>query len=83
MIVTVVGARPQFVKAAMLSRALHHAGIEEIMIHTGQHYDEKMSHVFWQELGLPECAVNLEGGSGSHGVQTAQMIEKMEALFFH
>jgi len=80
MIVTVVGARPQFVKAAILSRALRDAGIEEIMIHTGQHYDEKMSNVFWQELGLPECTINLEGGSGSHGVQTARMIEKMEAF---
>jgi UDP-GlcNAc3NAcA epimerase len=78
MIVTVVGARPQFVKAAILSRALRNAGIEEIIIHTGQHYDEKMSDVFWSELGLPECAINLETGSGAHGAQTARMIEKME-----
>lgn len=80
MIVTVIGARPQFVKAAVLSRALQEAGIEEKVIHTGQHYDEKMSDVFWQELGLPQWAINLEGGSGSHGVQTARMIEKMEAF---
>jgi UDP-GlcNAc3NAcA epimerase len=80
MIVTVVGARPQFVKAAVLSRALCNAGIEEKIIHTGQHYDEKMSDVFWKELGLPNETINLEGGSGSHGVQTSRMIEKMEAF---
>jgi UDP-N-acetylglucosamine 2-epimerase len=78
MILSVVGARPQFVKAAVLSRALCNAGIEEKIIHTGQHYDEKMSDVFWEELGLPKYAINLESGSGSHGVQTARMIEKME-----
>lgn len=78
MILSVVGARPQFVKAAVLSRALCTAGIEEKIIHTGQHYDEKMSDVFWEELGLPKYAINLESGSGSHGVQTARMIEKME-----
>ena len=80
MIVTVIGARPQFVKAAVVSRALQQIGIPEKIIHTGQHYDEKMSDVFWEELGLPQWAINLEAGSGSHGVQTARMIEKMEAF---
>lgn len=80
MIVTVIGARPQFIKAAMLSKALKANGIEEKIIHTGQHYDEKMSSVFWKELGLPKWTINLESGSGSHGVQTARMIEKMEAF---
>jgi UDP-N-acetylglucosamine 2-epimerase len=80
MIVTVIGARPQFVKAAIVSRALRKAGIAESLIHTGQHYDEKMSDVFWRELGLPPCAINLEAGSGTHGVQTAYMIEKIEAF---
>jgi UDP-N-acetylglucosamine 2-epimerase len=80
MIATVVGARPQFVKAATLSRALRQAEIEETIIHTGQHYDEKMSDVFWRELGLPDWTINLEAGSGSHGVQTAKMIEKMESF---
>ena len=80
MIVTVVGARPQFVKAAVLSKALQKAGIEEKIIHTGQHYEENMSDVFWQELGLPDWTINLESGSGSHGFQTARMIEKMESF---
>jgi UDP-N-acetylglucosamine 2-epimerase len=80
MIVTVVGARPQFVKAAVLSKALREANIEEKIIHTGQHYDERMSEVFWRELGLPEYAINLESGSGTHGIQTAHMIEKLEAF---
>lgn len=80
MIVSVIGARPQFVKAAVVSLALAKAGIEEVLIHTGQHYDEKMSDVFWKELGLPPCAINLEAGSGTHGVQTALMIEKIEAF---
>lgn len=80
MIVTVIGARPQFVKAAVVSKAFQQAGIPEQVIHTGQHYDEKMSAVFWEELGLPDWAINLEAGSGTHGVQTARMIEKMEAF---
>ncbi|MGN6415923.1 MAG: non-hydrolyzing UDP-N-acetylglucosamine 2-epimerase [Pseudobacter sp.] len=78
MIVTVIGARPQFVKAAVVSKALREAGINEKVIHTGQHYDNRMSAVFWDELGLPQWDVNLEAGSGSHGAQTAKMIEKME-----
>ncbi|WP_431212346.1 non-hydrolyzing UDP-N-acetylglucosamine 2-epimerase [Puia sp. P3] len=80
MIVTVIGARPQFVKAAIVSRALQKVGLQESLIHTGQHYDEKMSDVFWRELGLPECSVNLESGSGTHGAQTAYMIERIEAF---
>jgi UDP-N-acetylglucosamine 2-epimerase len=80
MIVTVIGARPQFVKAAVVSKAFQQVGIPEQVIHTGQHYDEKMSAVFWEELGLPDWAINLEAGSGTHGVQTARMIEKMEAF---
>lgn len=80
MVVSVIGARPQFVKAAVVSLALAKRGIEEIIIHTGQHYDEKMSNVFWQELGLPPCAINLESGSGTHGVQTADMIGKIESF---
>lgn len=82
MIISVVGARPQFIKAAVLSRALKKANIEEKIIHTGQHYDDNMSEVFWRELGLPKYAINLEAGSGSHGTQTARMIEKMENFIF-
>lgn len=80
MILTILGARPQFVKAAVVSRALKNAGLEENIVHTGQHYDDQMSGVFWRELGLPDTYINLEVGSGSHGKQTAQIIEKVEDL---
>lgn len=78
MILTIIGARPQFVKAAVVSKALQNIGIEEKIIHTGQHYDAKMSDVFWKELGIPKPAINLNIGSGTHGFQTAQMIEHIE-----
>ncbi len=79
-IMTVVGARPQFVKAAMLSRALAAAGLREILVHTGQHYDDAMSGSFFRDLGLPDPAVNLGVGSASHGVQTARMLEGLERV---
>ena len=77
-IVTVVGARPQFVKAAPVSWALRRAGIDELIVHTGQHYDSSMSKVFFQEMGIPEPYVNLGVGSGLHGWQTAKMLEAVE-----
>ncbi|WP_137287228.1 non-hydrolyzing UDP-N-acetylglucosamine 2-epimerase [Halorussus salinisoli] len=78
-VLTVVGARPQFVKAAAVSRELrrHH---EEVLVHTGQHYDEEMSDVFFDELGIPEPDDNLGVGSDSHGAQTAEMIAGLEEL---
>ncbi|MDG2124026.1 MAG: UDP-N-acetylglucosamine 2-epimerase (non-hydrolyzing) [Verrucomicrobiales bacterium] len=79
-IVTVIGARPQFVKAAALSKALADSPFDEFLIHTGQHYDEKMSDVFFTELGIPQPDVNLNVGSGSHGTQTARMIEGIEQV---
>ena len=78
MIVSVVGARPQFVKAAVVSQALKEAGLKEEIVHTGQHYDDNMSKVFWDELGIPPYSINLDAASGSHGVQTARIIEKFE-----
>jgi UDP-N-acetylglucosamine 2-epimerase len=78
-VVTVVGARPQFIKAAVLTQALrreHH----EVLVHTGQHYDEPMSQVFFQELDLPEPDYNLGVGSGSHGEQTGRMLERIEEV---
>lgn len=78
-IMTVVGARPQFIKAAPLSHALAAAGHEEIMVHTGQHYDPDMSRVFFDELQIPEPAINLEIGSGSHGEQTGRMLAGIES----
>ena len=80
MILTVIGARPQFVKAAVVSRALKARGIEEAVIHTGQHYDSTMSDVFWEELGLSPWLSNLMVGSGNHGTQTAKIIEGIESI---
>jgi UDP-N-acetylglucosamine 2-epimerase len=78
-IVSVVGARPQFVKAAVLSRALRQRH-EEVLVHTGQHYDDLMSDVFFRELGLPAPDSNLGVGSASHAVQTARMLEALEPV---
>jgi UDP-GlcNAc3NAcA epimerase len=82
-ILTVIGARPQIIKAAALSRAIntHFAGkIEEKIVHTGQHYDENMSQVFFTEMGIPAPHYNLNVGSGSHGAQTALMITGIEKI---
>jgi UDP-GlcNAc3NAcA epimerase len=85
-IVTIIGARPQIIKAAALSRAikLRFADkINEIIIHTGQHYDENMSEVFIHELEIPKPHYNLGIGSAQHGVQTAAMIENIEEILLH
>ncbi|MBP5100581.1 MULTISPECIES: non-hydrolyzing UDP-N-acetylglucosamine 2-epimerase [Pseudomonas] len=81
-IITIVGARPQFIKAAAVSREiLKHPGIlEEIMIHTGQHYDPNMSQVFFDELEIPAPKYNLEISGGSHGAMTARMLEGIEQI---
>jgi UDP-GlcNAc3NAcA epimerase len=79
-IVSVVGARPQFVKAAVLSAALR-AHFDEVLIHTGQHYDDLLSDVFFRELGLPAPDANLGVGSAGHAVQTARMLEGLEPVF--
>lgn len=89
-IVTIVGARPQFIKAAMVSKALsafnkQHNGtlLEESVVHTGQHYDENMSRVFFDQLNIPRPSVNLEVGSGSHGYQTGRMLERVETILLN
>lgn len=85
-IVTVVGARPQFVKAATISRAIREHNIKqdnddisEVMIHTGQHFDKNMSQVFFDELGIPKPAYNLDISGGTHGAMTGRMLEKIES----
>lgn len=81
-IITVIGARPQIIKAAALSRVILNdfQDIEEIIVHTGQHYDKNMSDVFFTELEIPRPQINLRVGSSSHGAQTALMIEKIEKV---
>jgi UDP-GlcNAc3NAcA epimerase len=81
-IVTVVGARPQFVKAAALSPCLKATGfIEETIVHTGQHFDQRMSDVFFDELSIPSPSINLNIGGGSHGQNTGRTIEALESVF--
>jgi UDP-GlcNAc3NAcA epimerase len=80
-IVTVVGARPQFIKASALSRAIRneYAGqIEDVLVHTGQHYDDNMSKVFFEELDIPHPKYNLEISGGHHGAMTGRMLEGIE-----
>ncbi len=79
-IVSVVGARPQFVKLAPIASALEGLA-EHVIVHTGQHYDDLMSDVFFRDLGIPAPAVNLNAGSGSHGQQTGRMLEGLEREF--
>ena len=86
-ILTVVGARPQIVKAAVVSRAINDynnksAGkeIEEVIVHTGQHYDANMSDVFFEEMCIPRPAYNLHLGGGTHGAMTGRMLEKLEEV---
>lgn len=78
-IVSVVGVRPQFVKASVVSRELRKNN-EEILIHTGQHYDYQMNKVFFEQLNIPEPDYHLDIGSGSHGYQTGEMLKKIEKV---
>ena len=80
-IILVAGARPNFMKIAPLMHVLKdHATIEAVLVHTGQHYDEKMSHSFFEQLNIPKPDMNLEVGSASHAIQTARIMEKFEAV---
>lgn len=82
-ILTIIGARPQIIKAAAISRVISNKfsdKIEELIVHTGQHYDDNMSKVFFDELGIPKPYCNLNIGSGLHGTQTAHMIQGIEEL---
>ena len=74
-LVSIVGARPQFIKAAAVSRELRKQH-REILVHTGQHYDYKMSGIFFDGLKIPQPDVNLGVGSGPHGAQTSQILPR-------
>jgi len=80
-VLNVVGARPNFMKIAPLMKEYsRHGNIHAILVHTGQHYDDKMSDLFFNELEIPKPHVNLEVGSGSHAVQTAEIMQRFEPV---
>jgi UDP-GlcNAc3NAcA epimerase len=82
-ILTIIGARPQFIKAAVLSRYIldnPDLGISETIVHTGQHYDQNMSDIFFNEMQIPKPDVNLNLGSGSHGKMTGEMLKGIEEI---
>jgi UDP-N-acetylglucosamine 2-epimerase (non-hydrolysing) len=80
-IICICGARPNFMKIAPLMRAFHSSDrFETLLVHTGQHYDENMSKLFFDQLAIPKPDINLEVGSGSHAVQTAQIMERFEPI---
>jgi len=78
-VLSIVGARPQFIKAAAVSRELRRRATE-VLVHTGQHYDDEMSAVFFRDLGIPQPEHSLDVGSGSHGEQTGAMLARVEAV---
>src|SRR5580693_2803441 len=80
-IINIVGARPNLPKIAPLMREMkRHAEIEPILVHTGQHYDEKLSAVFFRQMGIPAPDINLEVGSGSQAAQTAEVLKRVEPV---
>lgn len=80
-IVTIIGARPQFIKAATVSRVLRQRkDVKEVLVHTGQHFDDNMSEVFFREMGIPSPAYHLGIHGGTHGKMTGQMLEKIEEV---
>src|ERR1044071_7353125 len=80
-IVAIVGARPNFMKIAPIMRELERrSDVEGYLVHTGQHYDEKMSDLFFRELEIPRPAIDLGVGSGSHAVQTAEVMKRIEPV---
>ncbi|MEA2096810.1 MAG: UDP-N-acetylglucosamine 2-epimerase (non-hydrolyzing) [Candidatus Cloacimonadota bacterium] len=83
-LITIIGARPQFIKAAAVSREIaKHKDINEVIIHTGQHFDANMSEIFFEQMHIPKPDYNLEINSLSHGAMTGRMIERIEEVLFH
>lgn len=83
-ILTVLGARPQFIKAAAFSRAIkEYANVEEVIVHTGQHYDENMSNIFFIEMDIPKPKYQLTTGGKTHGSMTGQQLEKIEEILIY
>ena len=81
-IATIIGARPQFIKASVVCRAADkQQGINEVLIHTGQHFSPNMSDVFFEDLNIRQPDYNLEIGGGTHGQNTGRMIESIEDIF--
>ena len=81
-LVTIIGARPQFVKASVVSKALRNAGYTEILVNTGQHYDDNMARIFFEEMGIPKPDYDLGVGSGTHASQTASALVGIEKILF-
>ncbi len=79
-VISIIGARPQFIKVMPVHRALVNAGHHSMLVHTGQHYDYQMSEVFFKELEIPQPDFNLEVGSGTHGQQTGLMLARIEEV---
>src|SRR5215471_11203279 len=78
-ILNIVGARPNLPKIAPLMREMQrHPEIEPLLVHTGQHYDENLSDIFFRQMGIPQPHINLEVGSGSHAAQTAEILKRIE-----
>ena len=83
-IVTVIGARPQFIKAATISRVFRkQKNVKEILLHTGQHFDTNMSEIFFEQMDIPQPDYNLEIASLSHGAMTGRILEKIEQVLLN
>ena len=80
-VINIAGARPNFIKIAPLVKEMGKAGIEQMLVHTGHHYDNKMSKLFFDDLHLPKPDINLGVGSGSHAEQTGEIMKRAEAVF--
>lgn len=80
-ILTIIGARPQFIKASVVSKAIKESeSLSEVLVHTGQHFDSNMSNIFFDQLGIPKPDYQLDINGGSHGSMTGRMLEAIETI---